>query len=145
MAYDFQVVVDCASPHRLADWWAAALGWEVEAQDEAFIRKMIADGYATADDTTTHNGRMVWSTGAAIRRPADPDAAQRQRILFQQVPDAKTGKNRLHLDVFVGADNVAAEADKLIERGATYLHDGQQGPHRWITLADPEGNEFCIS
>ena len=54
-------------------------------------------------------------------------------------------KNRLHLDVFVGAENVRAEADQLIGRGATYLHDGQQGPHRWVTLADPEGNEFCVS
>jgi hypothetical protein len=40
---------------------------------------------------------------------------------------------------------VQAEADRLIERGATHLHDGQQGPHGWLTLADPEGNEFCVS
>jgi len=43
-AYGFQVVVDAAAPHDLADWWAAALGWEVEPSDEAFIRKMIAEG-----------------------------------------------------------------------------------------------------
>ncbi len=46
MAYDFQVAVDCASPHVLAAWWADALGWLVEEQDEDFIRKMITEGYA---------------------------------------------------------------------------------------------------
>jgi len=145
MAYDFHVVVDCASPHALAEWWAATLGWTVEEQDETFIQQMIADGYATLDDTTTHAGNLVWADGAAIRHPDGPDKGPRRRLLFQRVPESKTMKNRLHLDVFVGAENVRAEADQLIGRGATYLHDGQQGPHRWVTLADPEGNEFCVS
>ena len=61
------------------------------------------------------------------------------------MPEAKTVKNRWHLDVWVGAQNVRDEADRLIAAGATFLHDGQQGPHTWVTLADPEGNEFCIS
>lgn len=47
MAYEFQVTVDCADPHALADWWAETLGWQVEPQDEAFIRQMINAGYAT--------------------------------------------------------------------------------------------------
>jgi Glyoxalase-like domain len=145
MAYDFQVVVDCASPHMLADWWAETLDWVVEEQDESFIRRMIAEGHATPDDTVNHNGKLVWATGAAVRRPDGEAAGERKRILFQQVPEPKTAKNRLHLDVFVGAEHVQAVAGKLTERGASYLHDGQQGPHRWITLADPEGNEFCLS
>ena len=61
------------------------------------------------------------------------------------MPEPKTGKNRWHLDVWVGDDHVREQADRLIARGATFLHEGQQGPHRWITLADPEGNEFCVS
>ena len=145
MAYDFQVAVDCAQPHELADWWALTLGWTVEEQDEDFIRKMIAEGYADADGTATHNGRLVWKDGASIRHPDGPDGGPRKRILFQQVPEAKTTKNRWHLDVWVGADQVAAEAERLVARGATFLHQGQQGPHEWVTLADPEGNEFCIS
>jgi hypothetical protein len=47
--------------------------------------------------------------------------------------------------VRVGADHHEEELRRLTERGATFLHRGQQGPHRWITLADPEGNEFCVA
>jgi hypothetical protein len=46
MAFDFQVVIDSANPHVLADWWAEALGWQVEQQDEAFIRRMVDTGAA---------------------------------------------------------------------------------------------------
>jgi hypothetical protein len=146
MAYDFQVVVDAADPHTLADWWAELLGWEVEPSDEAFIRKMIAEGYATEADTTTHRGVLVWATGAAIRPPEGPQAgAAGRRILFQQVPEAKTVKNRVHLDVRVGAENHEALLAELTTRGATFLHRGSQGPHSWITIQDPEGNELCLA
>jgi len=141
MATDFQVVVDCAAPHELADWWADALGWQVEAQDEAFIRRMIDAGYATDDETTTHNGALVWKTGAAINSP-DPN---RPRVLFQEVPEGKTVKNRMHLDLRVGAERREAEVARLVAAGATELHRASQGPHEWATLADPEGNEFCVS
>jgi hypothetical protein len=141
MATDFQVVVDCAAPHELADWWADALGWQVEAQDAAFIRRMIDAGYATDDETTTHNGALVWKTGAAINSP-DPN---RPRLLFQQVPEGKTVKNRMHLDLRVGAERREAEVARLVAAGATELHRASQGPHEWATLADPEGNEFCVS
>jgi Glyoxalase-like domain len=145
MAYEFQVVVDTANPHTLADWWADALGWVVEPSDEAFIKRMIAEGMATEDDTTTHHGALVWKVGAAIQHPDDPDRGHRRRILFQLVPEPKTGKNRLHLDVWVGADNVEAELSRLTAAGATFLHRGQQGPYSWITIADPEGNELCLA
>jgi Glyoxalase-like domain len=145
MAYDFQVVLDAARPHVLADWWADALGWRVEPSDEAFIRKMIAEGYASDADTTTHNGALVWQDGAAIRHPESPDRGPGKRILFQLVPDAKTVKNRMHVDVWVGEDNVEAEVARLTASGGRFLHRGQQGPHSWVTMADPEGNEFCVS
>ena len=99
MALDFQVTIDCSAPHVLADWWAEVLGWEVEAQDEAFIRRMVDGGYATEDDTMRHRGALVWRMGAAIISP-EPG---RPRVLFQHVPEPKTVKNRLHLDVRVGA------------------------------------------
>jgi hypothetical protein len=145
MTYDFQVVVDCADPHALADWWAAALGWVVEPSDEQFIRDMIDRGLATEDDTTRHNGQLVWRTGAAIRHPDGPQRGPRKRILFQQVPEPKTVKNRVHLDVWVGADQVDAVVAKLTNAGGMFLYRGQQGPHSWVTMADPEGNELCIS
>jgi hypothetical protein len=145
MAYDFQIAVDCVDPHAMADWWAETLGWVVEQTDEEFVRKMIAEGYATGADTVTHNGKLTWATGAAIRHPDGPERGQRRRIIFQQVPEAKTVKNRVHLDVWVGPENVESAARQLTARGATFLHNGEQGPHHWATLADPEGNEFCVS
>jgi Glyoxalase-like domain len=145
MALDFQVVFDCADPHALADWWADALGWEVEASDPDFIRRMVAEGHATEDDTTTHRGVLVWKTGAAIAPPNDPPSGPRRRILFQQVPEPKTVKNRVHLDVWVGQDRVESELARLTAAGATFLHRGRQGPHSWATIADPEGNELCLA
>jgi Glyoxalase-like domain len=140
MAYDFQVTIDSADPHPLADWWAETLGWQVEPSDEQFIRKMIDQGHATEADTTTHRGVLVWRVGAAIVEPN-----LRRRVLFQLVPEPKTVKNRVHLDIRVGADNVESELARLTARGATFLHRGRQGPYSWVTVADPEGNEFCIS
>jgi hypothetical protein len=141
MAYDFQVTIDSTAPHPLADWWAEALGWQREPTDEAFIRRMVDEGHAAESDTMRHNGELVWVVGAAIRHPTDGAP----RVLFQQVPEPKTVKNRVHLDVRVGPENVAAEVERLTARGATVLHHGQQGPFRWVTIADPEGNELCLT
>jgi hypothetical protein len=144
MAYEFQVTQDSSDPHTLADWWAETLGWEVEPSDEAFIRRMISEGYASDDDTKVHNGTLVWKVGAAIRHPKGFERAP--RVLFQLVPEEKTVKNRMHLDVRVGPDeDVEAVVARLTARGATFLHQGRQGPLAWTTLADPEGNEFCVS
>jgi hypothetical protein len=141
MAYEFQVTIDSTAPHPLADWWAEALGWQREPTDEAFIRRMVDEGHAAESDTMRHNGELVWVVGAAIRHPTDGAP----RVLFQQVPEPKTVKNRVHLDVRVGPDNVAAEVERLTARGAAVLHQGQQGPFRWVTIADPEGNELCLT
>lgn len=143
MAYTFQVVIDSAEPHALADWWADALGWEVEPSDEEFIRGQIAAGNATEEDTTTHRGTLVWKAGSAIRHPEGQDAAP--RVLFQLVPEPKTVKNRVHLDVRIGGDDPRAVVERLIAKGAKHLHEGSQGPFRWTTLADPQGNELCIT
>ncbi|MDX3853161.1 VOC family protein [Streptomyces sp. AK02-01A] len=143
MAYTFQVTVDSANPHSLADWWADALGWEVEPGDETFIRRMVAEGHASEDDTTTHQGILVWKAGAAIRHPEGLDRAP--RVLFQLVQEPKVVKNRVHLDVRTGSDDAQAVVERLIAKGATFLHHGRQGPSVWTTLADPENNELCVS
>ena len=141
MAFDFQVTIDSTAPHELADWWAEALGWQVEAQDEAFIRRMVETGAAAEQDTVRHRGALVWRSGAALRSP-DPD---RPRVLFQAVPEEKTVKNRVHLDVRVGADRRETEVARLVGLGATELWRQTQGPYEWVTLADPQGNEFCVT
>lgn len=141
MGYEFQVTVDSENPHSLAKWWAQTLGWEVEPSDENFIRGLVQAGHAQESDTMEFEGVLVWREGAGIR---DPEHPERPRVLFQLVPEKKTVKNRLHLDLRVG-DSRADVARQLEERGATFLHRGRQGPSEWITMADPEGNEFCVS
>ncbi|MFF4421814.1 VOC family protein [Streptomyces sp. NPDC001549] len=143
MAYTFQVTIDSTDPHTLADWWAEALGWEVEPSDEQFIRGLIEAGHASEDDTKTHRGTLVWKAGAAIRHPEGLERAP--RVLFQFVPEPKTVKNRAHFDVRTGSDDPRALVERLIANGATHLHEGRQGPSVWTTLADPEGNELCVS
>jgi len=143
MTYTVQIVIDSADPHVLADWWAETLGWRVEEQDAAFIRQMIDAGHATETDSRVHHGALVWKEGAAIH-PDEEESWRRARILFQQVPEAKTGKNRVHLDLRLGDEDPEALREKLTGRGATVLHSGRQGPHTWVTMADPEGNEFCV-
>ena len=146
MTLNIQIAVDCRNPHELADWWAETLEWAVEPQDEAFIRSMIAQGFATEAETKLHQGKLVWGAGAAIRPPEELESkSPERRILFQTVPEEKTIKNRIHWDVrLAGADKDQARA-ALEARGATFLWTASQGPHSWHTMADPEGNEFCIS
>lgn len=141
MGYDFQVTVDSQTPHDQAKWWAQTLGWEVEPSNEEMIRGLLAAGQAREEDTLVYDGVLVWKVGAAIR---DPEHPERPRVLFQLVPEGKTVKNRVHLDVRVGAEQMETVVDGLVDRGATVLHHGAQGPFRWVTLTDPEGNEFCV-
>ena len=76
---------------------------------------MVDEGHVSDDQTTRHRGAQVWASGAAIRSP-EPG---RPRILFQTAPDAKTVKNRLHLDVRVGSEERENEVARLIGMGAT--------------------------
>ena len=140
MAMTFQVTVDSNDPHALADWWAETLGWKVEEQDPKFIQRMIDEGQASADDAVEYEGSLVWRAGAAIISPDDGVP----RVLFQLVPEAKTVKNRLHFDLRGAGDDVAAVRGRLLVRGATFLHEGSVGPTSWVTMADPQGNEFCV-
>jgi Glyoxalase-like domain len=135
-----QIAVDCSDPHRLAAFWSAATGMVVERHHEQ-VRQMLDAGYATTADTAEVDGQLVWATAAACR---DPNGAL-PRMLFQLVPEAKTTKNRWHVDLHVGANRRDAEVARLVELGATRLWEASQGPHQWVTLADPEGNEFCVS
>lgn len=64
-------------------------------------------------------------------------------ILFQLVPEPKTVKNRVHLDF--GAPNMAVEVARLVDLGATVVAERALGTFRWTVMADPEGNEFCVS
>jgi hypothetical protein len=146
MTLNIQIAVDCRNPHELADWWAETLDWAVEPQDEGFIRSMIGQGFATEADTRLHKGKLVWRDGAAIRPAEELDAKPpARRILFQTVPEDKTVKNRIHWDVNLAGEDKDDVRAALEARGAMFLWTASQGPYSWHTMADPEGNEFCIS
>ena len=135
-----QITVDAADPHALADFWAAALGYDVE-DNEDFIRQLIDDGIAPADAAMERNGKLVWTDAAACRHPDGTGP----RLYVQRVPEPKSAKNRFHLDLHVGEGERDAAVARLVEHGATELYVGTQGPNSWVTMADPEGNEFCVA
>lgn len=144
MTYSIQVAIDCSNAHAQADWWAETLGWVVEPTNQDFIDEMLAKGFAKESDVIEHNGVRVWKDGAAICRPDEVGAKGRQRLLFQPVPEPKTVKDRIHLDINLDGDDKDALRSTLESRGARFLYQANQGPHVWYTMADPEGNEFCI-
>lgn len=144
----FQITVDALDPHAQARFWAAALGYEVEIGTD-FIRSILDQGLATQADVVEIDGELFWRTGSAIRHPADrstgphEDPAPR-RLLFIAVPEAKTTKNRVHLDLNVGRERIDAEVERLTGLGATELYRVDEPGAFHATLADPEGNEFCV-
>ena len=73
----------------------------------------------------------------------DPDGVG-PRVFFLKVPEGKTAKNRMHLDVHTTPDRLQARADELVALGAVYIGEFDEPEGRWITLLDPEGNEFCL-
>ena len=144
----FQVTFDAADPHAQARFWAAAMGWTVEV-DSDFVRGIIAQGYATEADTVEIDGDLFWATGAGIRHPGRPEdpldgSFGGGRLLFMKVPEAKQAKNRVHLDLNVGGDRRDAEVARLTELGATVLYEVDEPGGHHVTMADPEGNEFCV-
>ena len=127
----FTLTMDAADPRRLGDFWALALGYRPEDPPGNF---------ATWEEALTSWGlpEERWNDAYAI-------VGDGPRIFIQKVPEAKTVKNRIHLDIRVGEENVEKEVERLTAAGARELWRGRQGPHWWVTMADPEDNEFCVS
>jgi hypothetical protein len=65
-------------------------------------------------------------------------------LTFARVPEGKTAKNRVHLDINPTDRDQGEEVRRLLDLGARHADVGQTGEESWITLADPEGNEFCV-
>ena len=119
MTLDWQcVTVDSADPDRVAAFWAAALGWRRthETDDEIVLEP----------------------PAGSPQDGASPD------LLFVRVPEGKTAKNRLHLDLRPPAGSTQeTEVARLEALGAVRVDVGQ-GAARWVVMADPEGNELCV-
>jgi Glyoxalase-like domain len=114
-----EIIIDCADPERLAEFWCEVLGYVVTDVDA--------------------------EEGLVEIRPAGTEAATSivPSVLFVTVPEPKTLKNRLHLDVNTTDSDRDTELARLIALGATPIDIGQGDVH-WYVLADPEGNEFCL-
>ncbi|HKR71759.1 MAG TPA: VOC family protein, partial [Streptosporangiaceae bacterium] len=112
------MVIDAADPSALAAFWAAALGWEVAADEPDEV--------------------VVWPAGFSYPSPGVLP------LVFVPVAEPKTGKNRLHLDLSTTSQqHQDAEVERVLALGATRADIGQ-GDVPFEVLADPEGNEFCV-
>ncbi|CAN5159644.1 VOC family protein [soil metagenome] len=113
------LAIDARDPGRVAEFWAAALGWEVWPDPDGGIS-------------------LAPSGTAELSGAAGPS------IDVFPVPEGKTVKNRLHLDLRADGATQADEVDRLLALGATRVDVGQRADVSWVVLADPEGNEFCV-
>jgi hypothetical protein len=122
----YTVVIDCQDLHAQARWWADVLDWQLafEADSEAaIVPKHEQDRPLSAEEWPAVGPGMV----------------------FVPVPEGKTIKNRLHIDLAPHiTDDRDALIDSLLARGATRVDVGQDESASWTVLADPEGNEFCV-
>ncbi|MGW4050990.1 VOC family protein [Streptomyces sp. NPDC004779] len=149
----WKLVVDCADPHAQAAFWAAALRYE-EEDHGVLVGKLLAAGAVPAEVTATvHAGeageRLGWHDLAAVRHPDDPVSEENgaglgRRILFQRVPEPKTVKNRVHLDVHAPPGTRDAEVERLEKLGASVRRRVAEQGGSWVVMTDPEGNEFCV-
>lgn len=112
------VTFDCDDPLAVAAFWAEALGLPID------------QGPPAPSPFFASIGRQ----GKTGPGPA---------MMFIKVPEAKTVKNRVHLDL--EADDKAAEVERLLSLGATWIHDKDEWGVSWTTMADPEGNELCLA
>ena len=146
MSASYQLVIDCTSPEPLARFWAAALH---------YVLSPPPTGFPSWDDWYRSVGVPADELGIGADRIEDPDG-EGPRIWFQVVPEKKSIKNRLHLDVNASGGRgspittrrelVEAEAARLVSLGATRLPttDDEVLGHYAVALLDPEGNEFDI-
>jgi hypothetical protein len=147
MTVSYQLVIDCASPEPLAHFWAEALH---------YIIAPPPSGFDSWDDFYRSIGIAEDELGNGADVIEDPNG-EGPRIWFQIVPEKKSIKNRIHIDVNASGDRgssletrrerVEAEAARLVSLGATRLSalDDEGLDHYAVALADPEGNEFDIN
>lgn len=109
------ITFDCTDALALAGFWSRLTGWNVYSDDDPEV--LVAPCFPHA------------GTG----------------FLFIPVPEGKTAKNRVHLDLQPSGLSRDAAVDRAVELGATIIGDFRTPDGRgWVTLADPEGNEFCL-
>ncbi|HSP59578.1 MAG TPA: VOC family protein [Ornithinimicrobium sp.] len=152
MSRQIQVTFDAHDPRALSTFWRDVLGYVHPPPPGADLPEG-ADPLAAWDDFLEQAGVPQDQRNSASALE-DPDGVG-PRLYFQQVPEDKVAKNRLHLDVRTASDlrdeeRMAAletECDRLLALGATRLQRFEPDPPMslgFIVMADPEGNEFCL-
>jgi len=137
MALSFGVTIDCGRPVALAKFWCDLLG---------YVEEPAPDGYASWQEYDAANGvtPAEAESGCTIIDPT----GHGPRLYFQQVPEGKRGKNRVHLDIAASVrhqwTDVTAAVDRAVARGASVIRESDNPHDKFIVLADPEGNEFCL-
>ncbi|MDH4277159.1 MAG: VOC family protein [Acidimicrobiia bacterium] len=132
MATDFQITFDADDPPALAAFWQLAMGYTAEPPPP---------GFATWEEFAAANGipaDQIGNYGSAI----DPSGTG-PRMLFLKVPEGKTAKNRMHLDLLV--PDPEAHVARLVEAGATKVETRSEMGTTWTVMLDPEQNEFCVA
>jgi hypothetical protein len=131
------VTIDCQHPVVLSRFWCDLLG---------YIEEPPPQGYDNWHDYDLANGVSTdqAESGCTI---IDPDG-HGPRLYFQQVPEPKTVKNRVHLDIVASERHrwpeVADAAERAMAQGGRTIRQSDDPDDRFIVLADPEGNEFCL-
>ncbi len=139
MGHGVQVTFDAADPHKLARWWAELLRYQiVDAHD--LVTRLLADGAVADTEVVRIDGRLFLADAVAASDPA----GQGPRLFFQRVPEPKSAKNRVHLDVPVDASRLDDEVERLVSAGASLTGYNVYPGHRAAVMQDPEGNEFCL-
>jgi hypothetical protein len=144
MTREVQITFDSADPVALAQFWAEVLGYRLQPPPDGFDTWPAAlEAYGVPADQ--------WNSRSAIL-PINGDGP---RVFFQRVPEGKTAKNRVHLDVRVAGSATGEErmelfeleAARLVGLGATRAYRVEPAPPLevgFISMLDPEGNEFCL-
>jgi Glyoxalase-like domain len=117
-----ELAIDCADPGGLARFWCSVLDYEVQDED---------DGVVTIGSRTVPEGKMRAG-------PVPPV------LTFARVPEGKTVKNRLHIDVNPADREQDEEVRRLLGLGARLVDVGQGPDVSWVVMTDPEGNEFDV-
>ena len=131
------MTIDCHHPVVLAQFWCDLLGYAEEPAPAGYVSWQEYDAVNGVTAAEAESGCTI----------VDPDG-RGARLYFQQVPESKQGKNRMHLDIVVSGRqqwlDVATAAEQAVARGASVIRESDNPDDRFIVLADPEGNEFCL-
>jgi len=133
MARAIQITFDAARPRELGEFWCEVLG---------YVEQPPPPGFATWEEALTAFGIDQSDPDGAFAI-VDPDGVG-PRVFFLKVPEVKTAKNRVHLDVRAEPAELHARAAELVELGATHVGEFDEPEGHWITMLDPEDNEFCL-